>query len=232
MTDDAIRALYRQRPRSLYLRVTAAAAAAIVAVSWWSGEFSLDALASERRLRNLRRFLAELWPHPLQGRDFDLSVAWQWTRQILADRGLAAAGTTLAISIAAIVLAGILAALLALPAARSFATPEPFVGALRPAGAARAAWWKALQTASRSVLVFARAVPEYIWAFLLLILLGPSAWPAVLALAIHNAGILGKLASEVVDDLERAPLAALRAAGATRAQIAVNAIVPATAGAR
>ena len=226
MTDDAIRALYRQRPRSLYLRVTAAAAAAIVAVSWWSGEFSLDALASERRLRNLRRFLAELWPHPLQGRDFDLSVAWQWTRHLLADRGLVAAGTTLAISIAAIVLAGILAALLALPAARSFATPEPFVGALRPAGAARAAWWKALQAASRSVLVFARAVPEYIWAFLLLILLGPSAWPAVLALAIHNAGILGKLASEVVDDLERAPLAALRAAGATRAQIAVNAIVP------
>ena len=45
-------------------------------------------------------------------------------------------------------------------------------------------------------------MPEYIWAFLLLFLLGPTAWPAVLALAIHNAGILGKLASEVVEDLE------------------------------
>ncbi len=227
MTRDAvIRALHRERPRSLFLRLTAAAVTAIVAASWWSGEFGLDALLSERRLRNLRRFLTELWPRPLQGRDFDLAVAWHWTRDLLADRGLIAAGTTLAISIVAIVLAGILAALLCLPAARSFATPEPFVGALRPPGAARTAWWKVLETGSRSILLFARAVPEYIWAFILLILLGPSAWPAVLALGIHNAGILGKLASEVVEDLDRAPLAALRAAGATRGQIAVSAIVP------
>jgi len=74
--------------------------------------------------------------------------------------------------------------------------------------------------------VFARAVPEYIWAFLLLILLGANAWPAVLALAIHNAGILGKLASEVIEDLDHAPLAALRASGASRSQIAVTAIAP------
>jgi phosphonate transport system permease protein len=227
MTSEAvIRALRRNRPQSLFLRLTAAAVTAIVAVSWWSGEFGLDALLSERRLRNLRRFLSELRPRPLQGRDFDLAVAWHWTRDLLADRGLTAAGTTLAISVAAIVLAGIIAALLCLPAARSFATPEPFVAALRPPGAARTAWWKALNASSRSILIFARAVPEYIWAFLLLFLLGPTAWPAVLALAIHNAGILGKLASEVVEDLDRAPLAALRAAGATRGQIAVSAIVP------
>jgi phosphonate transport system permease protein len=224
--DAAIDGLYRTRPRSLYLRLTAAAVAAIVAVSWWSGQLGLDALISERRLRNLRRFLAELRPHPLQGRDFDLSVAWHWARDLLVDRGLAAAGATLAISIAAIVLAGILAALLCLPAARNFATPEPFVGALHRPSLARTAWWKALESGSRSILVFARAVPEYIWAFLLLILFGPTAWPAVLALGIHNAGILGKLASEVVEDLDRAPLAALRAAGATRGQIAVSAIVP------
>lgn len=224
--DAAIDALHRGRPRSLFLRLTAAAMAAIVAVSWWSGDFGLDALVSERRLRNLRRFLAELRPHPLQGHDFDLAVAWHWARDLLADRGLTAAAATLAISIAAIVLAGILAALLCLPAARNFATPEPFVGALRRPALARTAWWKALEGGSRSILIFARAVPEYIWAFLLLILFGPTAWPAVLALAIHNAGILGKLASEVVEDLDRGPLAALRAAGATRGQIAVSAIVP------
>jgi phosphonate transport system permease protein len=79
---------------------------------------------------------------------------------------------------------------------------------------------------SRAVLVFGRALPEYIWAFLFLILLGPSAWPAVLALAIHNGGILGKLASEVIEDLDHAPLAALGAAGASRSQIAVTAIAP------
>src|SRR5262249_12614862 len=65
-----------------------------------------------------------------------------------------------------------------------------------------------------------------IWAFLLLILLGPTAWPAVLALAIHNAGIIGKLTGECVENLDPQPLAALRGLGATRSQIALSAIFP------
>ena len=57
-------------------------------------------------------------------------------------------------------------------------------------------------------------------------MLGPSAWPAVLALAIHNAGILGKLGAETVENLDRAPLRALRLLGAERAQIAASAVLP------
>ncbi|HEX2121480.1 MAG TPA: ABC transporter permease subunit [Thermoanaerobaculia bacterium] len=224
--EAAIRELHRRRPRSLFLRLSGAAAIALLVVSWWSGDFAAGQLLSERRLNNLQRFLSELRPHPLQGREFDLGIAWQWARDLLADRGLTAAAATLAISMLAIVLAGAGAALLCLPAARNFAAPDPFTTSLREPPAARRMLWKSLTFVSRSVLVFARAVPEYIWAFLLLILLGPNAWPAVLALAIHNAGILGKLASEVIEDLDHAPLAALRAAGASRSQIAVTAIAP------
>lgn len=225
-SDEAIRALRRRRPRSIFLRLTGVAMTALVIVSWWSGHFAADEILSQRRMRNLQRFLSELVPHPLQGREFDLAIAWQWARELLADRGLTAAAVTLAISMLAIVLAGAGAALLCLPAARNFATPDPFTASLRAPSVARRAFWKSMTFASRSTLVFARAVPEYIWAFLLLILLGPSAWPAVLALAIHNAGILGKLASEVVEDLDHGPLAALRASGASRSQIAVTAIAP------
>ncbi|HYC90447.1 MAG TPA: ABC transporter permease subunit [Thermoanaerobaculia bacterium] len=224
--EETVRALYRRRPRSIFLRVSCAAVMVLVALSWGSGGFAADAFLSERRLRNLQRFLTELRPHPLQGREFDVAVAWQWTLDILADRGLAAAGATLAISMLAIVLAAAGAALLCLPAARNFAEPDAFSVSLRPPPPAKRALWKSLTIGSRSAFVFARAVPEYIWAFLLLILLGPSAWPAVLALAIHNGGILGKLASEVIEDLDRGPLAALHAAGASRSQIAVTAIFP------
>ena len=76
------------------------------------------------------------------------------------------------------------------------------------------------------MLIFLRSIPEYVWAFLLLAMLGPNAWPAVLALALHNAGILGKLGAEVVENLEPAPLAALRGLGATRSQIVLLGILP------
>jgi phosphonate transport system permease protein len=80
------------------------------------------------------------------------------------------------------------------------------------------------------VLIFLRSIPEYVWAFLAIALIGPSAWPAVLALALHNAGILGKLDAEVVENLERPSLEALRGLGARRGQLAVFGILPAVLG--
>jgi phosphonate transport system permease protein len=59
-------------------------------------------------------------------------------------------------------------------------------------------------------------VPEYVLAFFLLAMVGPGAWPAVLALAIHNAGILGRLGAEVVENLEAGPLRAMAGLGARR----------------
>ena len=57
-------------------------------------------------------------------------------------------------------------------------------------------------------------------------MLGPSAWPAVLALAIHNSGILGKLGAETVENLDPRTLRVLRESGATRAEVAIAAILP------
>ncbi|MGY8639474.1 MAG: PhnE/PtxC family ABC transporter permease [Verrucomicrobiales bacterium] len=59
-----------------------------------------------------------------------------------------------------------------------------------------------LGPATRFLFVLARAIPEYILAFLLISLLGLQFWPLVLALAIHNFGILGRLFSEVVENAD------------------------------
>jgi len=219
--------LYEERPRNRFVRHSLLLLAGLVVYSWLAGDFQLMEYLSARRLQNLQRFLGELRPYPLQGKDFEMSVALRWAAGILATKGAAAAWATLAISVAAIVLAGVGSLLLCLPAARSVASAEPFLPASRPPRRAmRASWWL-LVYATRSFFIFLRAIPELVWAYLLIAIIGPSAWPAVLALGLHNLGILGKLNAEVVENLEPATLSALRGLGATRGQIAAAGIFPA-----
>ena len=153
-------------------------------------------------------------------------MAWAWTRESLAGKGSEAVAATVALSVAAVCLAGLLGLAASLLAARNIANPEPFLPAARPAPMAWRLAWKAVVLATRFGLIFLRAIPEYVWAFLLVVLLGPEAWPAVLALALHNAGILGKLYAEVAENTDPHAPRALRAAGASRLQIAATCVVP------
>lgn len=226
--DREIRRLYRARPRSLFLRASAAAMLLVVAGAWLYGDFAAAELFSERRLSNLERFLGELRPYPLQGERFDLAVATRWAVDLLRERGLEATVTTLALSVAAIVLAAAGALLLAPLAARTLATPEPFLPGPRPPGRRTRWFWRSVVAATRSVLILLRSIPEYVLAFLFLAILGPTAWPVVLALAVHNAGIMGKLIAEVIENLDQAPLAAWRGQGAGRRQILLFAVLPLT----
>ena len=57
---------------------------------------------------------------------------------------------------------------------------------------------------SASALLIMRSTPEYILAFILLLLLGPSMLAAVIALAIHNAGLICYLLQRRVDGDYRA----------------------------
>lgn len=223
----AIEQLHRQRPRSRFVRYSVCLMLLVIALSWLLGDFFTTDLFNGRRLQNLQRFLQELIPYPLQGRAFDWAIALDWLDKILADRGWQALGTTLAISVAAIVMAGCSSLVFTLLAARTLSTTEPFLPA--PLGKhsrfKQSAWWLVVAI-TRLMLIFLRAIPEYVWAFLLLAVLGISAWPIVLALALHNIGILGKLSAEVVENLPTAALASLRGLGASRLQIAGAAIMP------
>ena len=221
--DDRIRQLYRERPRSRLRRVTGVVFAAVVVYAWFGGDFSVTELFHERRRANLERFVTEdLVPFPLKEQPFSLSGWWEWGLDHLQTRGLAAAARTLAISVVAIVMAAMIAALLTPFAARNLASATPF----RPASRPEPWHWRWITRSARVTLVLLRSLPEYIWAFLFLAILGPNAWPVVLALAIHNTGILGKLSAETVENLSPPPLRAFHERGATRAQTAIHGVLP------
>ncbi len=216
-------ALRRARPRSRLLRVSLLALAALVAYAWLSGDIHVDDLFTQQRADNLRRFLRQdVTPYALRGTDWGPIEYLRFAGGLVADRGLDGMLATLGIAVLAIVLAGTAGLALAFLAARNVASPTPFGDTLVPGSRA----WRALSAGVRAALILLRAIPEYVWAFLLLAMLGPSAWPAVLALAIHNAGILGKLDAETVENLDPRPLTAWRGLGGSRAQVAWLAALP------
>ena len=77
-------------------------------------------------------------------------------------------------------------------------------------------------------MLFARAVPEPIWALIFLFVLFPGILPGAIALAIHNLGILGRLMAEVIENLDERPLHSLKALGATQSQVFLYGILPLT----
>ncbi|MDF2489778.1 MAG: phosphonate transporter, permease protein PhnE [Pseudomonas sp.] len=104
---------------------------------------------------------------------------------------------TLAMSGLGTLLAVVLGMLLALPAAGRFGWP--------------------LQGLARLLLNALRAIPELVWAALTVLAagLGPNA--GTLALALHTAGVLGRLFAEALENTPGEPAAALRLQGASQA---------------
>ncbi|MBI4497097.1 MAG: ABC transporter permease subunit [Chloroflexi bacterium] len=78
----------------------------------------------------------------------------------------------------------------------------------------------------RAAYIFSRAVPELVWAMLIVFIFSPGILPGAIALGIHNFGVLGKLCAEVVEDLDLRPARAVRAAGASSAQTLLYAVLP------
>lgn len=69
--------------------------------------------------------------------------------------------------------------------------------------------------AFRRYMEFCRAVPEVIFAILFVWAVGIGPLAGVAAIAIHSAGALGKLFSEVNENIDHKPLEGIRAAGGT-----------------
>lgn len=75
--------------------------------------------------------------------------------------------------------------------------------------------------------VLARGIPELFWAMFLLFVFTPGILPGALALAVHNYGILGKLCSEIIEDMDVRPIRSLRSSGASLGQILFYGVLPA-----
>lgn len=225
---DELDELFRRRPRSRFLQLSSALLALLAVGAWFSGEIALFDLFSARRLENLERFLTvDLVPHPLRGTEAGSREVLAWAAEHLAARGWSAAAATLAIAVLAIVLAQLLAWVLAPLAARNFASAQPLGLAARPLRQREELPWRVVRACSRSACICLRAIPEYVLAFLLLTMLGPGvALPLVLALALHNAGILGRLDAETLENLDPAPLKAWTMLGARRSAVLLGAAFP------
>ena len=221
--DERVRALHRARPRRTAVTVTVGALAAGTLLPWLDPQLSAP-LWTERTARNVDRFLTEIRPYPLQDAPWDWAVYGRWLVETFAESAPAALGTTLALSVAAIVLAGAAGLAFGLLGARNLAAPRPFETRRDAPAAAAAA--RALRGGTQALTLFLRAVPEYVWAFLLLSLMGVGPWPAVLALAAHNAGILGRLYAETVENMDPRAPRTLAALGADPVGIAAVAVVP------
>ncbi|WP_137889085.1 phosphonate ABC transporter, permease protein PhnE [Pseudomonas sp. 2FE] len=103
---------------------------------------------------------------------------------------------TLAMSALGTLLAALLGLLLALPAAKRFG-------------------WLA-QSAARLLLNALRAIPELVWAALMVLAagLGPNA--GTLALALHTSGVLGRLFAEALENAPPGPAEAIRLNGGSQ----------------
>jgi phosphonate transport system permease protein len=113
---------------------------------------------------------------------------------------------TLAISFLGTLLALIAAIALAIPAAGFLGAPT--------------------RAAMRAVLNVLRAVPELVWASLLVIAAGLGPFPGTLALAFHTAGVLGRLIADAMENAPPEPYFALRRNGASAIKAFFYATLP------
>jgi phosphonate transport system permease protein len=107
-------------------------------------------------------------------------------------------------------LGALIGAILAFPLATLGTEETPTVGASRGERFFRAVPYHL----ARFVLNVFRSVPDILWALIFVVALGLGPFPGTLALAVHSAGILGKLYSETLEAVPTRPVEALRATGA------------------
>lgn len=127
----------------------------------------------------IMRFLSEdIVPAPLRNGDLTVYATWEkfshWLWKLIDTQIIPGATDTLLIGGVSLVVTGLIALLL-------FPLTSPLFFA-RPA-----------RTGGHGLLIALRSTPEYVMAFIGLLLVGPSALPAIAALSLHNGAIIAHL---------------------------------------
>ena len=125
---------------------------------------------------------------------------------------------TLAMSVLAMGLAGFAVLPTFLPGARNVSNGDLGGGPSRSG--------TALYYILRMAFTLTRAVPELVWAMVIVFILSPGILPGAVALAVHNYGVVGRLSAEVVENMDVGPARALRATGASNLQVLLYSILP------
>ena len=171
-------------------------------------EFKPWALFEPGNLRVMGDFLAGFLP-PVTSPEF-LGLLMKATLQTLA---MATAGITLAL-------------LLALPLA--FVMTEALSISRIGPGRGRSVG-RTVRGAARMLLLLLRAIPEVVWALVLVRALGLGPGAGVLAIAITYGGMLGKVYAEILESSDTRPARALLEAGSGRVVALLYGLLPGAA---
>ena len=171
-------------------------------------EFKPRALFEAGNLRVMGDFLAAFLP-PVTSAEF-LGMLLKATLQ------------TLAMATAGIALALLLAVPLAFVMTESLSISR--IGPGRGRGAGRA-----VRGAARMLLLLLRAIPEVVWALVLVRALGLGPGAGVLAIAITYGGMLGKVYAEILESSDTRPARALLEAGSGRITALLYGLLPGAA---
>lgn len=162
---------------------------ALLAVILVSGYTTADSMNSGGFVQGLEKF----FDYPSQIIQESLAKGWGFWG--LFPKYLPALIETLNIALVSTLIGGLLAVFLSLGATRNLDVPERLVPVIR-----------------RTMDVM-RAFPELIIALFLIFVLGANAVPAMIAVAFHTSGALGKLFSEVNENIDLKQTEGLKAAG-------------------
>ena len=219
---SSLTVLWRARGRSRLLCASVVLLLLGVTSAWlvedqWGAGVSWD-----QRMRNLDRFMGEIIPYPVRESGGDWGEFFPWFMGQMAGSGVEALWRTFHLGTAAILLAGIIALLGTRFAARSLVSSFP--SGVSDGGGVNFQRYGGFVL--RGLAMLGRAMPEYILAFLLLRVFGPTVWALILALAIHNGGILLRLGAEVVDNTPSRASSVILAQGGTRHSAFLGALLP------
>ena len=78
----------------------------------------------------------------------------------------------------------------------------------------------------RLMLSFVRSVPEIVWGLLFVPTIGLGPFGGILAIMLHNIGVLGKLIAELIEAADRSPQDAIIATGGNRLHVLWLAVLP------
>ncbi len=78
----------------------------------------------------------------------------------------------------------------------------------------------------RRLMDASRAINEIVFALMFVVAVGLGPFAGVLALAVHNLGIISKLFSEAVEAIDPRPVEGIRATGASRLQEVIFGVIP------
>jgi phosphonate transport system permease protein len=76
------------------------------------------------------------------------------------------------------------------------------------------------------LIVSSRSINSLIWALMLVTIVGPGVFAGILAIGLRSIGFCAKLLYEAIEEIDERQVEAVRATGASRAQVTTYGIVP------